>query len=255
MYQTEPFIMPSEPQGYYNFSPTPSPMQAQQHREAEGERGFQRPAFSTRGSSSRSIHSLLDNVPLTPSAFGYGLLGMHGPSHSHSDSNTNTQLNSNPSSNQSHGHGQGFTQTHTPHSSSDSKTSSFMSPGPHGRPPSRTPSGRAISQLQTNRTPYPVTNPDPPTRVARDSEDLSPGPEETSPNPFEDPVVDIPPTYASVRRASIRRSLEDGGSRSPGGRAGVGGWPVRPGGGLHRSNARRSSYRSDHEARQQGSQS
>ena len=199
MYQTEPFIMPtSEPQSYYNFSPTPTPRPYQYHQSPSS---FQRPQFANHASSRGSITSLLDNAPVSPGPFGYGLLGMHGPSP---------------------------TQT-----SSESK----HSVGPHGRPPSRTPSGRAIPQRTGPGMP-PVSSPDPPTRVARDSEDFSPDAEEASPNPFEHPVVDIPPTYASVRRASIRRSLDGNGRpAAPFG--------PRPGGGLHRSNARRMSYRSE----------
>ena len=76
---------------------------------------------------------------------------------------------------------------------------------PQGRPPSRTTSGRAVAR--GGGLPPPSTS-DPPTRVTRDSEDLSPGPEEMSPNPFDDDVIEIPPTYASVRRASRNNDRE-----------------------------------------------
>ncbi|EJD01128.1 uncharacterized protein FOMMEDRAFT_147749 [Fomitiporia mediterranea MF3/22] len=97
--------------------------------------------------------------------------------------------------------------------------------GPHGRPPSRTPSGRAVTQ----RTVLIPSTIEVPTRVTRDSEDFSPEPEGMSPNPFNDDVVEIPPTYASVRRASRSGDRET--------------WqPVRAQ--LRRSNASRHSRRS-----------
>lgn len=76
--------------------------------------------------------------------------------------------------------------------------------GPHGMPPSRTPSGRA---LPARGVILPVSS-DAPTRVTRDSEDLSPDTEQSSPNPFNETFVEIPPTYASVRRASRSNDRE-----------------------------------------------
>ena len=45
-----------------------------------------------------------------------------------------------------------------------------------------------------------------PIRRTRDSEDFSPEAEETSPNPFGDQFVEIPPSYESVREVTRRRA-------------------------------------------------
>ncbi|KAL5527360.1 hypothetical protein ACEPAG_6151 [Sanghuangporus baumii] len=147
MYQTEPFILPSEHEPY--IIPPQEPLLAQR----------QRPSLAARTSS---MQNLIGHGPFTRDAFGGTLAGVHGP---------------------------------------DRKESI----GPHGRPPSRTPSGR----VTTRRVglPPPLAS-DPPTRVTRDSEDFSPEPEEMSPNPFDDDVIEIPPTYTSVRRASRSNDRE-----------------------------------------------
>ncbi|KAL5530698.1 hypothetical protein ACEPAF_6956 [Sanghuangporus sanghuang] len=141
MYQTEPFILPSEHEPYIIPPQEPPPAQRQ------------RPSLAVRTSS---MQNLLGHGPFSRDAFGGTLAGMHGP---------------------------------------DRKESV----GPHGRPPSRTPSGRVTTR--GGSLPPPSAS-DPPTRVTRDSEDVSPEAEEMSPNPFDDDVIEIPPTYTSVRRAS-----------------------------------------------------
>jgi len=80
--------------------------------------------------------------------------------------------------------------------------------GPHGRPPSRTPSGREALARPTGRPP-PLTI-EPPVRVARDSEDFSPAldePELTNPLLYDpDAIIEVPPTYHSLTAQRLTRS-------------------------------------------------
>ncbi|KAL5508280.1 hypothetical protein ACEPAH_5899 [Sanghuangporus vaninii] len=147
MYQTEPFILPSEHEPYIIPPQEPPPAQRQ------------RPSLATRTSS---MQNLLGHGPFTRDAFGGTLAGMHGPNQKESV-------------------------------------------GPHDRPSSRAPSGRVATR--GGSLPPPSAS-DPPTRVTRDSEDFSPEAEEMSPNPFDDDVIEIPPTYTSVRRASRSNDRE-----------------------------------------------
>lgn len=198
-----------------------------------------RPGMVARASSSRSVSHLLGDTPYSGDAFGVGLVGVHGT----------------PSVPPS---------THTRPSSSLIERKSSI--GPHGRPPSRSSSGRALPR----RTPLPppVSTDTVPIRMSRDSEDFSPEPEEASPNPFNEPVVEIPPSYQSVRRASARTSRQGSIEASIGGvvsgpqspvinteSGGFAGGPLaaQTGARLSRSNASRHSRRSTRSTGNDGS--
>ena len=74
--------------------------------------------------------------------------------------------------------------------------------GPHGVPPLRTPSGRSMP-VRPNRY-IPVSPGDRPTRISRDSEDPFADVEESMRSPLDEEMIEIPPTYHSVRRFSRR---------------------------------------------------
>lgn len=85
--------------------------------------------------------------------------------------------------------------------------------GTHGtREPQRTPSGREVPSGSRGMPP-PVTL-ERPTRVTRDSEDYSPVQEEPASDPFGDDLVDIPPTYHSLR--SVKAGRRSNGSSGEG---------------------------------------
>lgn len=157
-YQSDPFILPSS---------------SDSHHPSSGHSSIpQRPTVAARASSSRSIHTLITEVPYMREALGgASLAGIHGPP----------------------------IVTNTSSSSTDRKESI----GPHGRPLSRTPSGRPLPEPGRG-VPPPLTV-DSPTRMTRDSEDFSPVPDEATPNPFGDEFVEIPPSYHTVREVTRRR--------------------------------------------------